>query len=295
MVKGSVVTRTVFHADTQNSDFFGCLKPSMEDGKVVYGFVPGPLSKALVQARSDQSSHHYLVIEELNRAPAAAVFGELFQLLDRHDDGSSVYSVDFPTRESEEWFRKSGFGSDKLLLPRNLSIYATMNSADQGVFPLDTAFRRRWEQEYLPLAEGDGPSGVISIMVNGRMRQALWKDFVSALNNYLLRTVRPPEDRLLGLWFVKERELSRGDIPAKVLLYLIDDLLRHEDKSILFAQGMTTYGELSRAITSQPAEQIFSDAFIGSLKFAPEDMGMDGHPTASENATLQAGSDESLP
>lgn len=295
MVKGSVVTRTVFHADTQNSDFFGCLKPSMEDGKVVYGFVPGPLSKALAQARSDQSNHHYLVVEELNRAPAAAVFGELFQLLDRHDDGSSVYSVDFPTRESEEWFRKSGFGSDKLLLPRNLSIYATMNSADQGVFPLDTAFRRRWEQEYLPLAEGDGPSGVVSIMVNGRMRQALWKDFLSALNNYLLRTVRPPEDKLLGLWFVKERELSRGDIPAKVLLYLVDDLLRHEDKSIIFAQGMTTYGELSRAMTSQPAGQIFCDAFIGSLKFAPEDTGAGGQSTPFENSTLEVGSDESLP
>lgn len=136
--------RTVFHPDLQNSDFFGCLKPQMDGKKVRYGFSPGPFMKALAEAYKEPAEPVFLVIEELNRAAAAAVFGDLFLLLDRDEDGRGEYDVSFPSPESEQWFEKeTGAAHKALQLPSNLFIYATMNSADQGVYPIDTAFRRR--------------------------------------------------------------------------------------------------------------------------------------------------------
>lgn len=165
LVKGQSTFRTVFHPDTQNSDFFGCLKPQMDGDKISYVFAPGPFALALRASYLTPTEQHFLIIEEMNRAPAAAVFGELFQLLDRKDDGSGTYEVDFPTPESKAWFQSEvGATIEKICIPSNLSLLATMNSADQGVYPLDTAFRRRWEQEYLPLYEGTYPEGFINIV-----------------------------------------------------------------------------------------------------------------------------------
>lgn len=244
-IKGKVSIRTVFHPDTQNSDFFGSLKPWMTENGVAYGFAPGPMARALLDAHNDPDHHHFLVIEELNRAPAAAVFGELFQLLDRSPDGSGTYTVDFPTQESRDWFRGNGYIGDKLALPSNLTILATMNSADQGVHPLDTAFRRRWEQEYMPLEKGDWPQGNLSFVdKNGEVREIGWKVFVSVLNRHLVDTLQVAEDRLLGLWFVKESELG-GNIPDKILLYLLDDLLRHEGRHHVFADKISGYGHVA--------------------------------------------------
>lgn len=240
------IVRTVFHPDTQNSDFFGCLKPQMHGVKVVYGFVPGPFSNALRAAMRDPKHQHFLVIEELNRAPAAAVFGELFQLLDRNDHGDGIYEVDFPNDESKDWFNKDGHNVRKLFMPSNLSIIATMNSADHGVYPLDTAFRRRWEQEYLPLEAKEFPEGVLHYTTGSNIPKTIrWHMFAKCLNGYLVDQFRTAEDRLLGQWFVRERELG-GPVPAKILLYLWDDLLRHEGREKVFNRQIRTFGELDR-------------------------------------------------
>ncbi len=261
------VVRTVFHPDTQNSDFFGCLKPKMEGDKVTYQFAPGPFCNALKAAFLDPVHHHYLVIEELNRAPAAAVFGELFQLLDRNQNGDGEYKVDFPNPESQAWFKAQGVQEAKLRMPSNLSIVATMNSADQGVYPLDTAFRRRWEQEYLPLYDGLGPQGVVNCFGKaGTVLRVSWRDFAMALNHCLLR-FDIPEDRLLGLWFVKEHELN-AQVPAKILLYLWDDLLRHGGRGHVFASGIKTFGQLDAAAKAEKA--IFADAFLADLEALPQ-------------------------
>jgi len=269
LTNGKIVTRTVFHPDTQNSDFFGSLKPAMSGDTVTYTFQPGPLARAIVGAASGVDQHHFLVVEELNRAPAAAVFGELFQLLDRKEDGAGAYAVDFPTPESAEWFKSQGYAPEKLILPQNLSIYATMNSADQGVYPLDTAFRRRWEQIYLPLydAEQGSPEGKIIYEGNGGTKEITWMSFVRTLNDFLQENFDFPEDRLLGAWFVKNHELDAKVLPPKVILYLIDDLLRHEDKSKLFASGLKTYGAIAKAIESKAI--IFSEKFLSKLEARP--------------------------
>ena len=266
--------RTVFHPDLQNSDFFGCLKPQMNGKDVHYGFSPGPFMSALAEAYKTPSEPVFLVIEELNRAAAAAVFGDLFLLLDRDDEGTSEYYVTFPSTESHKWFESwTGVAGHKLILPSNLFIYATMNSADQGVYPIDTAFRRRWRQEYLPLDYEKGPEGDVSYVDAAGNSQALaWREFVKQLNRHLTssQTLDIAEDRLLGQWFVKKNELDGKGIPEKVLLYLWDDLLRHEGREHIFHSGTTgkvkTYGDL--VIEAAEGRRFLSDSFLGKLNAA---------------------------
>jgi hypothetical protein len=223
----------------------------MRTEKVAYSFVPGPFSYALRAALREPECEHFLVIEELNRAPAAAVFGELFQLLDRKDGGEGAYKVDFPNDESRDWYNEGEFSLAKLVMPSNLSIIATMNSADHGVYPLDTAFRRRWEQEYLPLEASVCPEGQIEFSGStGSTRTISWRAFVKCLNDFLIDQMGTAEDRLLGQWFVQERELN-GQIPAKILLYLWDDLLRHEGRGRIFAKSIKSFGGLDRALKNE--------------------------------------------
>jgi len=265
--------RTVFHPDLQNSDFFGCLKPQMDGKKVRYGFSPGPFMKALAEAYREPTEPVFLVIEELNRAAAAAVFGDLFLLLDRDDDGNGEYDVSFPSPESEQWFEaETGTAHDALLLPSNLFIYATMNSADQGVYPIDTAFRRRWRQEYLPLNYKSGSDGDVAYVDSTGKRHSLaWREFVKLLNGHLTssQTLYIAEDRLLGQWFVQKKELDGKGIPEKVLLYLWDDLLRHEGRDLIFdTSSIKTYGSLTIEITDEG--RILSDRFLAALNAASD-------------------------
>ena len=265
--------RTVFHPDLQNSDFFGCLKPQMDGKKVRYGFSPGPFMKALAEAYKEPAEPVFLVIEELNRAAAAAVFGDLFLLLDRDEDGRGEYDVSFPSPESEQWFEKeTGAPYKALQLPSNLSIYATMNSADQGVYPIDTAFRRRWRQEYLPLDYKSGPDGDVAYVdATGKTHSLAWREFVKLLNGHLTssQTMEIAEDRLLGQWFVKKNELDGNSIPEKVLLYLWDDLLRHEGRDLIFdTSRIKTYGSLTIEIADE--DRILSDRFLAALNAASD-------------------------
>lgn len=274
--EGKIPFRTVFHPDLQNSDFFGCLKPQMDGKKVRYGFSPGPFMKAIAEAYKTPSEPVFLVIEELNRAAAAAVFGDLFLLLDRDEDGKGEYGVSFPSTESEAWFEaETGVAYGELLLPSNLFIYATMNSADQGVYPIDTAFRRRWRQEYLPFDYDKGPDGDVHYVDGaGNRHEITWREFVKLLNNHLTssKTLNIAEDRLLGQWFVKKKELEGKGIPEKVLLYLWDDLLRHEGREHVFDSGNTgkvkTYGDL--VIEAASGRRFLSDSFLGKLNAASD-------------------------
>lgn len=265
---GKVPFRTIFHADLQNSDFFGSLKPQMDGDKIKYEFSPGPFMLALAESYKTPEEPVFLVIEELNRGIAAAIFGDLFQLLDRDDEGIGEYEVCFPSPEAERWLQDSTNTYHKnIRLPSNLFIYATMNSADQGVFPLDTAFRRRWRHEYLPIDYASGPDGEIVFVDQAGISHSLhWRAFAQILNNYLI--TRPNigigEDRLLGQWFVKQKDLEVEALPEKVLLYLWDDLLRHEGRDLVFnTDHIRTYGELLGCVNESRC--ILSDEFISTL------------------------------
>lgn len=239
--------RTVFHPTLEQSDFFGSLKPVVVEEKVQYRFVPGPFCLALADALNNPAHRVNLIIEELNRGPAAAIFGDTFLLLDRHSDGSGVYDIASPSPEFAQWFKTTTESIDgRVRMPSNLWLLATMNSADQGVFPLDTAFRRRWAQNYEPLNFDRAPNVNFTVTkLGGGTVEISWRTLAIEINAILTQRLTIPEDRLLGPWFIKaEDRNAHGAIPGKVLLYLWDDLLRHHGREEIFSSDVRTYGEL---------------------------------------------------
>jgi 5-methylcytosine-specific restriction protein B len=265
------VFRTVFHRDYTYADFIGCYRPAIVgegEGRLTYAFVPGPFARAVVKACTVPDSKVCLVIEEINRGNAAAIFGELFQLLDREASGQSEYGI---TPESsfliylEKTILKVGgsiqnvLQNDKFFLPANFSIYATMNSADQGVMPIDTAFKRRWRFEYLPVTF-DRDAEASSWSVEYQSTSISWRHLCSAINN-TLRERGVPEDRLVGQRFFKKEELqNRSVVGSKLLLYLWDDVLRHGDrrKWIFDTSKYKDFGSLLHAFDAGKA--VFMDA-----------------------------------
>ncbi|WP_420683479.1 McrB family protein [Acinetobacter baumannii] len=270
-VKGHISIRTVFHPETQYSDFVGCLRPSMDDNGIEYSFKKGPFIEALLKAIKNPEHHYYLIIEEINRAPAAAVFGELFQLLDRDKNGESEYRIDINDKDLLNLLNKEhpgGFPDNKLYIPNNLSLYATMNSSDQAVMPLDTAFKRRWKFEYMPLDFSTSPSGVFDIITEDGLQTVSWLVFAKTVNSILsLQSI--PEDRHLGPWFVNENEIfdqknAKKTLTGKVLMYIWDDVLRHSERSALFNTDIKTFGSLVKKIENN--EIIFSENFLKVLE-----------------------------
>jgi hypothetical protein len=259
---------TVFHPDTQYNDFVGALKPMMEkDGNgnsvITYRFRPGPFTKALIKAKTLPSSHICLVIEEINRAPASAVFGELFQLLDRNKNGESTYKIDATDPDMlmyiNEELRVAGISElTQLEIPANLSILATMNSSDQAVMPLDTAFKRRWSFEYLKIdfTIPEVPKTVIYVKTANGNFSIKWPVLADIINVELI-DAGVTEDRLVGPFFLNSNELADSDaakaaLNGKLFVYLWDDVLRHLGHSKLFSSNYKTFGQLSQAFEDKP-------------------------------------------
>lgn len=263
--------RTVFHPDSQYSDFIGCLKPKMLGSRVVYEFRPGPFTLAFIKASLAPDQMFYLVIEEINRASAAAVFGELFQLLDRSPSGESCYEVTLSDPDMVAFINDkapSALNGNNIKIPANLSLFATMNSSDQAVMPMDTAFKRRWKFEYIPIDFSECPHGIIEVPVGGQAPiVSTWKYLAESINE-ILEGEDIPEDRLLGPWFLNASELdslttSADALKGKLLLYLWDDVLRHGDKGLIFAEGIMSYGNLVKNLDS--GDKIFSSQLERTL------------------------------
>lgn len=269
--------RTVFHGDYQNSDFVGGYRPFVKDEQVTYAFVPGPFIQSFVTALKEPDSQHYLIIEEINRANAGAVFGEVFQLLDRDETGRSEYEIqpdnvlanylDSELDNVDEW-------EGRLFMPPNLTLYATMNSADQGVEPLDSAFKRRWEFEYLPiLFDKIGTSNdrrTSNIPYGGRVYS--WCEIAEACNEVLLEN-GIEEDRLLGPYFLSNSDFKNLDhmdrvVFGKVFIYLWDDVLRHGKRDVLFRiEECRSFYELSSKYKN--SERVFSRRLEEALGYTP--------------------------
>ncbi|MBL5898861.1 AAA family ATPase [Lelliottia amnigena] len=254
---GSIKIRTVFHPETQYSDFVGSLRPKMEDfgsGRTVgYSFRPGPFTNAYIEAKKNPSQRVYLVIEEINRAPAASVFGDLFQLI----EPDTTYEIDIdPDMLDYINGNISPQRIEKLTIPPNLTLLATMNSSDQGVNTLDTAFKRRWAIKYMPIDYSNATSGLLSIPILGTHILIEWRDFSKIINQKLME-IDVPEDRLLGHRFLSIGEIadissSRDTLRYKLLVYLWDDVLRHGRRQSIFAAEvngipLTTFGQLVAA------------------------------------------------
>lgn len=229
--------RVVFHPDYTYSDFVGQILPKVENGKLKYEFTAGPFTTLLAKAWNNPGKEYYLVIEEINRGNAPAIFGEIFQLLDRKTEDSHRYD---PSEygESEYLITNSdiatavfGDPEEKIRIPSNMWILATMNTADQNVFTLDTAFQRRWKLHHM---KNDVMSaGHSKAKIEGS--EIEWGTFASVINemvtDYSLEMMSS-EDKRLGAYFVKKNELSEEEFPEKVLKYLWDDAFKMKKDAV---------------------------------------------------------------
>ena len=233
--------RVTFYATYSYAQFVGSYKPVMKDvggeEKISYEFVPGPFLRMLVNALKNPDEKFLLIIEEINRANAAAVFGDMFQLLDRDAEGKSEYAV-ATSEDVRRYLVKEGLDADavkKIQIPANLYLWATMNSADQGVFPLDTAFKRRWSFEYIGIDDREPQAPDLKIQIKNQTYD--WKTLRKFLNRLLvLNGVN--EDKLMGPFFLK----NASEFNSKVLMYLWEDAARMCRRAV-FGEIMT-YSEL---------------------------------------------------
>jgi type II restriction-modification system restriction subunit len=282
---GNNYERVTFHPSYMYGNFVGAFKPfpkvlqnsdgtikKDEDGNVqesiTYEYIPGVLMRQLVKALKSPMQNYLLLIEEINRANVTAVFGDIFQLLDRNSFGESEYFI-ATSKELQEFLKKEfedcdleknikeKLGEDfgKLYLPNNLYIWATMNSADQGVMPMDTAFRRRWEFRYLGIddaAESNKEDFERYKFKINSSEVVNWDLFRRELNKKL-SSLNIPEDKLIGPYFVSKSILEDSDldrltetIKNKVLMYLYEDAAKAYRPS-LFAEGKyATYSSVCK-------------------------------------------------
>lgn len=260
-------SRVTFYEDYTYEAFVGCYKPqpkqisdrvidessnkskySILTKKVSYEFVGGPFINILIKALNDENNNYYLIIEELNRANAASVFGDMFQLLDRDAEGKSIYEIT-PQTELMAYLHEHLHNFDGTLrLPRNLYIWATMNSADQGVFPLDSAFKRRWSFYYKDL---NTPWDVQITLPEGAYS---WESIRNAINTKMMSNNAIDEDRCIGAHFFSEKEIQQinsytfggegtkiNPFIDKLVTYLRQDVFRNNPQFIFRkAEGMTS-------------------------------------------------------
>lgn len=229
--------RVVFHPDYTYSDFVGQILPKVENDKLKYEFTAGPFTTLLAKAWNNPGKEYYLVIEEINRGNAPAIFGEIFQLLDRKTEDSHRYDPseygesEYPITNSDIATAVFGDPEEKIRIPSNMWILATMNTADQNVFTLDTAFQRRWKLHHM---KNDVMSaGHSKTKIEGS--EIEWGTFASVINemvtDYSLEMVSS-EDKRLGAYFVKKNELSEEEFPEKVLKYLWDDAFKMKKDAV---------------------------------------------------------------
>lgn len=232
--------RCVFHPESSKSDFIGTIRPILlinKDGtkSTVFDFIPGPFAEALLLALSAPAEKIFLIIEELNRADAAAVFGDLFQILDRNEAGESRFPIRMPL-DLDGFLRTSLKTSSpaQLYLPRNLHIIGTINTSDESLKPLDSAFRRRWEWTDLdPMNNAPVLNGV---QIEGDMSLD-WISFVQNLNDRIL-VCRPGEDCRIGVFYLLPTSniIKKSDIKSKLLPFLWHDIHRYSVQPLFRGQ-----------------------------------------------------------
>ena len=234
---------------------------------ISYEYVPGPFMrmyvKALKNSRTDNIKPFLLIIEEINRANVAAVFGDIFQLLDRGDDFVSEYPIQ-ATEDIKKYLAKELGGNpddyNKIKIPDNMFIWATMNSADQGVFPMDTAFKRRWDFTYLGIDDNDKDlQGKYVYLADDKSQKVEWNKLRKAINNFLAKE-KINEDKQLGPYFISrsivvpndseeiDRDRFINTFKNKVIMYLFEDAAKQKRPKLFEGcfQNRSRYSEICR-------------------------------------------------
>lgn len=286
------IERVIFYPDYTYAKFVGTYKPVSDiNGDIRYKFVPGPFMRIYVEAlrnsRTDKPQPFLLIVEELNRARAASVFGDIFQLLDRDADGVSEYEIQ-ATEDIRNYLAEElgGIPEDypKLQLPNNMFIWATMNSADQGVFPMDTAFKRRWEFEYIGIDDSEDKveDVVIPVGMRENRKYIKWNLIRKGINKILTEECKTNEDKLLGPFFLSNQLLFEAvedsekedkfvkTFESKVIMYLFEDVMKMKP-SLIFKghakrSGKMIYSEICNAFEKEGIEIFDLDLEISDTK-----------------------------
>lgn len=285
----SVMERVVFHPDYSYSDFVGQIMPRLnKDNKLEYVFTPGPFTKIMNKAYHDPYNMYYLVIEEINRGNAPAIFGEIFQLLDRKDankypgeEGESEYGISNYDIAREVY---DGDSEHQVRIPSNLTLLATMNTSDQNVFTLDTAFQRRWYMRYVPNRFTDKHA---EDMIEGSSIN--WGTFSKVVNDLVMKADTQMiglGDKRLGAYFAKCNELRPDIFSEKVLKYLWDDAFRM-DKQIVFNERMTSLEKVIEAYQTALGDPL-KEVLKGDVYQKMSDrMKKDSRDTAKESGAVE--------
>ncbi|WP_298359064.1 McrB family protein [Runella sp.] len=230
---GFEVVRTTFHPDIDYQSFVGGYKPVVvkneENGKeeITYRYAPQTFTNVYVNACQNPGKRYLLIIEEINRGNCAQIFGDLFQCLDRNDAGYSEYEIDAEA-DLAKHLELKGLKSE-IKLPPNLFIYATMNTSDQSLFPMDSAFKRRWDWEYVPIDYDKAKEFTIIVSEQHRYN---WGVFIAKVNKQIV-DVTGSEDKQLGTFFVKSVAgvISLEVFKSKVLFYLWSEVFKNQLKT----------------------------------------------------------------
>ncbi|EPS3614590.1 AAA family ATPase [Listeria monocytogenes] len=286
------VYRTTFHPEYSYSDFVGQIMPSRiynpATGKydISYEFYEGVFARALKQAFNDLNQDVYLVVEEMSRGNVAAIFGDLFQLLDRHLVGTKKGWSKYGIRNDRIANQIVQLPNDIITLPPNLHIFGTVNTSDQNVFTMDTAFKRRFQWKYVLTKPAVNPLNLAAVNLSDRYfnnptislelgsgsEDVFWTDLYGTLNIFISdsKFLGMGEDKQIGPFFIDFTGMNSNEIKDevlnKLLNYLWTDIAssRNSRNSPLFSDAVTSYSTLYEKFDND--EQIFSDKFIKAYR-----------------------------
>ncbi len=255
--------RVTFHPDYSYANFVGTFKPYPDGKDIIYKYVSGPFMRILKKALKNPDKPYLLIIEEINRANVAAVFGDVFQLLDRDENHQSIYPID--TTEDMRLY----LNENKIILPQNLFIWATMNSADQGVFPMDTAFKRRWNFKYFSINNDE--KLIEDTYVNLNNKKINWNTLRKAINDELL-SYKINEDKCIGPFFAfneyrgKEipTDIFKDTFKSKIIMYLFEDAARSKRNDMF--SGAKTKNYVTYSEICDKFDEIGIEIFADSIK-----------------------------
>lgn len=286
--------RVVFHPDYTYSDFVGQLLPvlkevenvqGVKEEKLQYEFVLGPFTQILKTAYAEPDQQCLLIIEELNRGNAPAIFGEIFQLLDRNDDGKSKYSIynrDISMALYDE-------PNKPIELPPNLTIVATMNTSDQNVFTMDTAFQRRWQMKHIPnrfTGESLDEKTINHVAKHLPNSEISWGAFAQTVNRKMHTAnlgFGGTEDKSLGVYFATDNDLDEAErFAEKVLKYLWDDAFKLGRKELFndCSQGLSAVIEAYEDAKGDPLKKVLVPEVYNEMQKKMAEMAAEQAQTA---------------
>lgn len=310
-VEEGFTIRVVFHPDYTYSDFVGQVMPILktipneqgeDEKKLQYEFVPGPFTQILHTAYLEPEKQCLLIIEELNRGNAPAIFGEIFQLLDRNDNGESkygIYNADiakyaYTDLTKYDGWQEEAVAKESIKLPPNLTIVATMNTSDQNVFTMDTAFQRRWQMKHIPnrfTGESLDEKTINHVAKHLPNSEISWGAFAKIVNKKMHTAnlgFGGTEDKSLGVYFATDNDLDDAErFAEKVLKYLWDDAFKLGRKELFndCSQGLSAVIEAYEDAKGDPLKKVLVPEVYNEMQKKMAEMAAEQAQTAEEKTS----------